>query len=66
MWVIRIMVWMHGQAITSPDVTDVHPCTLVYLERTDGWAVRMVQVTLGLGVITRLNDCKGVGQFSLV
>ncbi len=51
MWVIRIMVWVHGQAITSPHVADVHPSTLVYLERTDGRAIRMAQVALGLGIV---------------
>jgi hypothetical protein len=51
------MVWMHRQAITSPHVADVHPSTLVYLERTNGWAIRMIQVALGLGVIARLNEC---------
>ena len=57
MWVICVMVWMHRQAITSPHVADVHPSTLVYLECTNGWAIRMIQVALGLGVITRLNKC---------
>jgi hypothetical protein len=51
MWVIRIMVWMHRQAITSPHVADVHPSTLVYLECTNGWAIRVIQVALSLGVI---------------
>jgi hypothetical protein len=66
MWVIRIMVWMHMQAITSPHVADVHPSTLVYLERTNGWAIRMMHVALGIGVITRLNECEGMSQCSLV
>ncbi len=42
---------MHGQTITSPHVTDVIPCTLVYLECTNGWTIRMIDVALSLGVI---------------
>lgn len=51
MWVICVMIRMHRQALTTSDVADVHPRTLVYLECTKGWAIRMIQVTLGLGVI---------------
>jgi len=57
---------MHSQTITSPHVADVIPCTLVYLECTYGWAIRMVQVALGLGVITRLNESECMSQCSLV
>jgi hypothetical protein len=56
-WVIRTVIWVHRQAITSPHVADVIPRTLVYLERTYGWAIRMVEVASGLRVITRLNEC---------
>lgn len=45
------MIWMHRQAITSPHVTDVIPRTLVYLKCTYGWAIRVIDVALGLGVI---------------
>ncbi len=60
------MVWMHRQAITSPHVADVHPSTLVYLERTYGWAIRMVQVALGLGIVLGLNEGESMGKCSLV
>jgi hypothetical protein len=59
MTIVCTVIGEASTAFLDTHSSDVSPSTLVYLESTKGWAIRVTPVAYGQVIITRLNQRQG-------